>query len=240
MNVAILSFCGTVGKTTLAANLLMPRMPEASLISVESINNSAKDLGMKTDTMRGERFIDLYKKLAVEDNLVIDVGASNVEDFMKGLVNFSDAHDEIGYFIVPTTNGSKEMSETMRTVSVLSDLGIPSEKIYLIFNRVESDVEEEFKPLFNFAKKEKLCVANPDAAVMETEIFDLLSKRKTTLQSVSEDPSDFKAKLKELSKSESVADKKEFDRYSDLRAIRSMSKGVQNNLDCVFEAIFGK
>jgi MinD-like ATPase involved in chromosome partitioning or flagellar assembly len=240
MNVVILNYCGTVGKTTLAANLLMPKMPGATLIAVESINNSTQDLGMDTQTIRGERFIDLYKKLPLMDNAVIDVGASNVEDFIHGLVNYHDAHEDIDYFIVPSTNGTKEMAETVRTIEVLAELGIPAEKIHLVFNRVKSDVEEEFKPLFNYAKQKKKCSANPEAAVIETEIFDLLGKRRTTLQAVKDDPTDFRAKIKELANGTTAEEKKAFDRFADLRAIKGMSKTIDGNLDCVYQAIFGK
>ncbi|MBZ8143267.1 StbB, partial [Rubrivivax gelatinosus] len=49
MKVAVISFSGNVGKTTIARHLLAPRIPGAQLIAVESIN--AED-GEAADALR--------------------------------------------------------------------------------------------------------------------------------------------------------------------------------------------
>lgn len=45
-------------------------------------------------------------------------------------------------------------------ISTLADFGIPAEKIRLVFNRVDSDVTEEFAHVVNFVKKEKNATIN--------------------------------------------------------------------------------
>lgn len=57
MKVAIINFSGNVGKTTIARHLLLPRIKDAELISIESAN-------------------------ALRGNLIVDIGASNVEDLI--------------------------------------------------------------------------------------------------------------------------------------------------------------
>ena len=47
MKVAVINYCGTVGKTTIAAHLLAPRMEQARIYAVETINESAGDLGLE-------------------------------------------------------------------------------------------------------------------------------------------------------------------------------------------------
>ena len=76
--IAVINFSGNVGKSTLARHLLSARMPNAGLVSVETINaDSASD-----NTIRGADFGKLQRDLQLEDGAIVDVGASNVEQFM--------------------------------------------------------------------------------------------------------------------------------------------------------------
>ncbi len=59
---------------------------------------------------------------------------------------------------------------------------------------------EEFGPILNFAKKQKNCIANPDAAIFENELFDMLSVKKITIGDALGDETDYKAKARELGK----------------------------------------
>lgn len=79
MKVALTNYVGK-WKTTLTANLLAPRMPNAPVIAIESINETAAELGVDVEQMRGTAFRQLFKRLMLEDSAIIDVGASNIED----------------------------------------------------------------------------------------------------------------------------------------------------------------
>ena len=140
MKVAVLNYTGTVGKTTIAAHLLSPRMNNAPIFAIETINETAEGLGVDVEKIRGEKFRDLFKKLMMLDDAIIDVGASNVEAFLDGMVKFEDSHLEFDCFIVPVTAGSKEQKETISIIATLADFGIPADKIRVVFNRVEADV----------------------------------------------------------------------------------------------------
>jgi MinD-like ATPase involved in chromosome partitioning or flagellar assembly len=235
MKVAILNYTGTVGKTTIAAHLLAPRMGDAPIYAIESINETAAGLGLDVEKMRGEQFKGLFNKLLKTDNVIIDVGASNVEEFLSGMTRFEESHEEIDYFVVPVTNGTKEIKESISMILALSELGIPAEKIRIIFNRIENDVEEEFQTLINFVKKNKVCLYNLDAAIAENELFDLLAIKKISIGSIINDETDYKAKIKELGKD---GDKKQKDHYADMHVIKSLAKSVNRNLDRAFAAIF--
>ena len=236
MKVAVLNYTGTVGKTTIAAHLLSPRMNNAPIFAIETINETAEGLGVDVEKIRGEKFRDLFKKLMLLDDAIIDVGASNVEAFLDGMVKFEDSHLEFDCFIVPVTAGSKEQKETISIIATLADFGIPADKIRVVFNRVEADVAEEFGPILNFAKKQKNCIANPDAAIFENELFDMLSVKKITIGDALADETDYKAKARELGKD---GDAKMKTHYSDMHVIKSLSKSVNRNLDAVFAALFG-
>ena len=81
--IAVLNFSGNVGKTVVASHLLKPRMPGAKVFSIESINTGADTDGIEVEKMRGKAFGALADELLLADSAIIDVGASNVEDFLK-------------------------------------------------------------------------------------------------------------------------------------------------------------
>ncbi|MVF24224.1 plasmid stability protein StbB [Methylocaldum sp. BRCS4] len=235
MKVAVLNYTGTVGKTTIAAHLLAPRMGDAPIFAIETINETVEGLGLDVEKMRGEQFKGLFNALLKTDNAIIDVGASNVEEFLNGMARFEDSHMEIDCFIVPVTSGTKETKETISMISSLEDFSIPPEKIRIIFNRVETDVEEEFATLIQYAKKHRSCTVNIKAAIAENELFDLLAIKKLSIGTILADETDYKTKIKELGKD---GDKKLRDHYADMHVMKSLAKSVNRNLDTAFEALF--
>ncbi len=236
MKIAILNYTGTVGKTTIAAHLLSPRMTDAEVFAVETINETAEGLGVSVESIRGDKFRDLFKKLLILDDAIIDVGASNIEDFLNGLLRFESSSIEIDLFLVPVTHGTKEQSETIKFVKTLNSIGVPQEKIHIIFNRVNADSEIEFLPIFNFSNREKLCLVHPDASIYENEVFDLASMKRMTIAAILDDENDYKALIKELGKD---GDKKLLSHYSDMHAMKALAKTVSRNLDKVFQVVTG-
>jgi len=51
MKVAVMNFSGNVGKTTVAGHLLKPRMGDAQIFSIESINAGADADGLDVEKM---------------------------------------------------------------------------------------------------------------------------------------------------------------------------------------------
>lgn len=235
MKVAVINYCGTVGKTTIAAHLLAPRMEQARIYAIETINETAGDLGLDIEKMKGDKFGKLYKELLMADNAIVDVGASNVEDFIDRMIKFEESHAEFDYFIVPVTSGGKEQKETLKSIQALAGVGVEPNKIRVVFNRVDTDVADEFAPILGYAKTAKACVANPAAAIYENEVFNLLSAKKTTITAVVQDETDYKALLRGLDKD---ADKKKAAHYADMHAIKGLARGVNRQLDAVFAAVF--
>ena len=63
MKVAVLNYSGSVGKTIVASHLLAPRMNHAPIFAVETTNETAADLGLDIDQLRGEQFGKLFRDL---------------------------------------------------------------------------------------------------------------------------------------------------------------------------------
>lgn len=235
MKVAVVNYCGTVGKTTIAAHLLAPRMDGARIYAIETINETAGDLGLDIEKIKGEKFVKLFKELLIVDKAIIDVGASNAEDFIDRMIKFEESHIEFDYFVVPVTSGGKEQKESLKTIQALASVGVPPEKVRILFNRVDTDVAEEFAPIFGYAKTSKAFVVNSAAAIYENEVFNLLSAKKLTIEAVLSDETDYRALLKTLDRE---ADKKKVAHYSDMHAIKALAKGVDRQLNSVFSALF--
>lgn len=62
MKVAVINYTGTVGKTTICAHLLAPRMINPEFFAIESINETAEGLGMDVSRMKGDKFRDFLKE----------------------------------------------------------------------------------------------------------------------------------------------------------------------------------
>lgn len=231
MKAAVLNYTGTVGKTTIAAHMLAPRM-NAPVIAVESINETASTSGVTVDKIRGDRFKEIFKKMMDVPDAVIDIGASNIEDFLTGMTKFEDSHLEIDYYLIPVTSGTKEQRETMNIIDVLSEFGISADRIRVIFNRVESDAEEEFAPIFSYAKKTGKCTVNPAASIFENELFDMLAIKKMTVSALVADGTDYRAKIRE------ETDAKLRGQYQDMHIMKSLAKSVNRNLDEVYAVTF--
>lgn len=236
MKIAVLNYCGTVGKTTIAAHMLKPRLGDAPVYAIETINETAGDLGIDVEKLKGERYSKLFKDLLAEDAAIIDVGASNVEDFIDRMVKFEDSHEEFDIFLIPVTPGSKEQKETLKTVDALADAGIPADKIKIVFNRVDSDVKEEFPMIGAYATKTKRCTISTKAAIYENELFSMLSTKRVAINKIVDDATDYKAKLKTLDRTKQ---KKEFEHCTDMHVMKSLARGVNRQLDSVYNALFG-
>ena len=233
MKIVVMNYTGTVGKTTIASHLLLPRINNASIIAVESFNESAANIGIKVDQIKGDKFKEIFKKILAMDAPIIDVGASNIENFLNGMDKFNESHEELDFFVIPVTSGTKEQRETISMIMTLKEFGISDNKIRLIFNRVESDVEDEFSILLNYMKKNNMPI-NTNAVIFENELFDDLAIKKMSIRKLLDDPKDYKSLLRENRE----ADQKQREHWADMYGLKCLAKHVDKNLDDCFAELF--
>lgn len=232
--VAVLNFSGNVGKTTVAAHLLAPRMPGAQIFSIESINAGADADGLDVEKMKGKKFGELVDQLMPLDTAIVDVGASNVEDFLKLMQQYHGSHEEFDYFVVPVVKEKKQQSDTVNTIRALQKIGIDRKKIRLVFNMVEVDdsVTSDFAPLFGLAQSEKSFVINESAVIYANEVFERLKALGKSLGEVTSDKTDYRAKLRTETKQED----KDF--AVQMVAVGRLAVTANKNLDDVFRVLF--
>src|ERR1035437_6454266 len=116
-------------KSTVAGHLLKPRLKDAPIFSIESINQGAEADGLDVEVMKGKKFGQLVNELMPLDDAIVDVGASNVEDFLKYMQQQAGSHEEFDYFVVPLVNEKKAQADSVNTIRALSNLGIGQKKI---------------------------------------------------------------------------------------------------------------
>ena len=234
MKVAVLNYSGSVGKTIVASHLLAPRMNHAPIFAVETTNETAADLGLDIDQLRGEQFGKLFRDLLRLHDAIVDVGASNIEDFLSAMTRYEGAYEEIDFFVLPVIGTGKAQRETIKTITALSNLGVASDRIRVLFNRVESDVEEEFLPVLTYAKKTEEFVANPQALIYENEVFELLADARTSIADVLADQTDYRSLLRQADPS----DPGRINHLTNRHALRALAKPVDRQLNTAFAALF--
>ncbi len=229
MKIAVINFSGNVGKSTVAKHLLMPRMNGAEFIAVESIN---ADEGAD-ETVRGKHFGALQEQLLAVEDAVVDIGASNVEDFIKLMRQYRGSHEDFDFFAVPAVKEGKQIKDTIATIEALSAMGVPARKIRVVFNKLEADetVEEAFYPLFAYHDDTRAFTLEPAAVIHYSELYQRLRMHKTTIGELIADDTDYKAKLRD------AKDQAEKARLAAMLSMRRLAFAAQENLDAVFAAV---
>ena len=229
MTVASINFSGNVGKSTVARHLLAPRLNNATVIPVESINSD----GTQDEAIKGKQFGELQEALALMDDAVIDIGASNVEDFINLMKQYKGSHDDFDFFVIPTVSRPKQQRDTISTIDALAEIGVPAKRIRLIFNMVEFDEipERVFSGLFEYHASAKNFTLKPNAVIHVNDIYGKLKVTDKSIKDILLDPTDFKEKIK------TAKDSTEKLHFAQLLSIQRLAAGVSEELDAVFKTL---
>jgi len=234
VKVVVINFCGNVGKTTISGQLLKPRMNNAPIFSVESLNVDATSDGIQVERFKGKKFGELIDGIMLAKDAIIDVGASNVEEFIKFMQQYDSSHEEFDYFLIPVLKERKVQVDTVNTIRALSALGIPRSKIRVVFNKVDADesLKEEFSILFDLSHKEDSFTLVPEAIIHSNEVFEKLKVLGKSLGEINSDETNYRAQLREAS---TEADQ---NRLLRLIAIKRLAVTANRNFDEAFNALF--
>ena len=229
MKVAVINFSGNVGKTTIARHLLAPRIDGVQVIAVESIN---ADDGQAT-ALRGRQFGALQEYLQTVDNVVVDIGASNVEDLLALMRKYRGSHEDFDYFVVPTLPAMKQQQDTIATLAELARMGIPASKIRLIFNQVDDDADLQavFDAVLAFVGQNPVAEPRLRCRLSANELYSRVKGGDVDLGTLAADETDYKALI---AQAKDVAEKVEL---AQRLATRRLARGVVPELDDCFAAL---
>lgn len=230
MRIAVLNHSGNVGKTTVTHHVLAPRLEGAVVISIESINSDGTD----TAALRGSQFDELQDRLMSVSRAVVDVGASNVEDFVTLMNRYDGSHQDYDRFVVPTVAGAKQQVDTISTLQTLQQIGVPREKIRVVFNMVDpkQDLTSAFSRLFEAVGRNGWCALNPNAVIYENPIFEKIKGIGKTIADIRNDPADYLAMNAEAIDSGMPEEQRAHIRR--MVALKRLARRVTSELDVVF------
>jgi hypothetical protein len=229
MKVAVINFSGNVGKTTVARHLLAPRIDGAKVIAIESIN---ADDG-QVDALRGRQFGELQEYLQTVDNVIVDIGASNVEDLLNLMRKYRGSHEDLDYFVIPTVPALKQQQDTTATLAELIRMGVPAAKLKVVFNQVEDDVRiaQMFDSLLAFIEENPPAHASILCRLGANEIYERVKGTDACLADLANDKTDYKALIAQArDTAEKVA-------WAQKLATRRLASGVIPELDECFAAL---
>lgn len=167
MKIAVLNYSGNVGKTTLARDMLYYNLQDYDLVTIESVNSDGKEKVV----IRGEDGDKIYTELLVTDDLILDIGSSNLESYLKNSEVETELISSIDLFVLPVTPEKKQQADTLKTVHDIVALGA-SNNIAVVFNAIDdkTDVEEVFSDLISALKKLKVN-ANPANVIFRHDLY---------------------------------------------------------------------
>ena len=229
MKLAVINFSGNVGKSTVARHLLAPRIPGCQLVAVESIN--ADDGGPMT--IRGRQFAQLQEYLQTVSDLVVDVGASNVEDLLALMRRYSGSHADFDGFVVPTVPARKQQQDTAATLAELARIGVPAQRVRLVFNQIEDDspIETVFDTLLAYCSVSGTVQPRTAACMRYNEVYARVRGTGQSLIERAADTTDYKA---EIAKADSTSEKLAL---AQRLATQRLARGVISELDACFAAL---
>ncbi|MCA3786708.1 MAG: hypothetical protein IOC33_00370 [Burkholderia sp.] len=238
LSFATVNCTGNVGKTTVTRELLAPRLPHMSVRQIESINTD-DSAGPKVEVMIAARFDELHEELMRGRELLVDIGASNVEEYLNRLDSSEGAQEDYACFIVPVEPESKQLKDTIKTINMLADLGVEPERIRVLLNKVElvkSEAREitlrrHFGQLFELHERRGSFVLNEDALVPKNDVFTLAAAAGRTIHDIATDGVDYKAQLIDA---KTGAEK---DRLVKLVSLKRKALSIEPLLDSAFNAL---
>lgn len=236
--VCVLALTGKVGKSTFVNNVLAPRMPDAKIYQLETINLSGK-----TDSeivkMRGQDIVKLQNHLAKVNSAIVDIGASNIEAFLLSLAQQPGAHLDYDYFVIPieaTDKKADAINEFLNLVEILHKQGVEPERIKVLFNKmpVGSTIEYEMRKVFKAHEVEGRFTLNKNAVITDTPAFSALSEVGKSFASMCEDTTNYRSEFR------ATPVEKEVRRLELTKLMRAQNavKPVLVEFDTVFKVLF--
>lgn len=233
--IGVINFSGNVGKSVVANHLLVPRIPGVKLFEVETSNAGAFD-NSDTERFKGKQFEELIEEMAHHDSVIVDIGASNMEDLLKFMNKMAGSHEDFDLFLLPVTPDKKQQIDTIKTINTLSKLGVDANKIRVIFNKVDSDdagdVESIFSSIFAVHFTDKNFTIRPNAVLFDNVVFDRLRTLGKNVSEMAQDLTDY-TEIRRQAKDENARNE-----ANKMLTAQRLARSAQINLDNAYTALF--
>jgi len=235
MKSLIINNSGNVGKSFISREMIYPNLKDDRLIvEIETHNSSSSNFNVDTKKLSGDDFTELNRLFFQYDDLVIDLGASQIEKFFTELKqNDKEVLNEIDLIIIPVIPNVKEIEDTLVLLEQLQKLNLDI-KIEVILNRCRDLKKFDF-----FISEAKALNYNIDTSLQLQDyraISDLEEDKILTTEIIASDK-DFKNLAKEAYKNNN---KRLGNKMSDMYMLKSAAKAIRNDLDRVYALLLTK
>lgn len=225
IKLAIVNNSGNVGKSTIGKALLKPRLAGSEIIKVETINSD----GTNDEKLSAKEFDEIIKRIDDVDCTIIDVGSSNIEQFLVQMNEYQGSHDLIDYFIVPVVKETKQQEDSIQTIQNLMAMGVEKDRFKVVFNQADKDTQiEKQYSIFLADKTCKQIVGKTPVVVYHNNIFNILTKMGMKYDDIYNDERDFRTLIR------AAGTKEEREELSNLRTAKMLMNGFHSDLDLAF------
>ncbi|HAN4372006.1 TPA: transcriptional regulator, partial [Escherichia coli] len=189
LKLAIVNNSGNVGKSTICQTLLKPRLEGSEIIKVETLNTD----GTNDEKLSAKEFDEIIKRIDDSECTIIDVGSSNIEQFLVQMNEYQGSHDLIDYFIVPVVREAKQQIDSIQTITTLMAMGVEQDRFKVIFNLAEKDtpINKQYSVFLADDVCKEIVGENP-VVVYHNNIFNILNKSGLQYDDVYNDNRDFR------------------------------------------------
>ena len=231
LKVVVFSRTGSVGKTILASNFLLPRMKNPRFLSMDDMNSTAAQFNIETDGLDGSGFQDIISSVFVDDNVLIDVGQSCARFFLEGLKSYVGSSEEFDFFIVPFTPVKRHVQEAADSIESLLHAGVDPKKIIPIANQIPTFFRFDELSEFGAYCESRGVQFNADWHVKHHNTLEGFVKHNVSIEATLQDKTDYKEKIKALQKSKKAADLNLMQDYIQKRSLQMVAKSISGEFD---------
>lgn len=233
MITALINISGNVGKSTLTHALVEPRLDDPDIVRIEKLNSGGS---ADVQAIGAHQFKELARQInftTEEDNLIIDMGASEMKDILAKLRTMEGTEQYVDLWILPTVANGKQLEDTARTATILISLGVKPERIVVVPNMVEDvdTLETDFWLVSQHAKKHhyRFC----EVPILQSEAYGAADQLRRSIADLAADnEGDYRDVIRRSEKysQEAIV-------ASDTMYAMGMAKSASKNLTAVWNCI---
>jgi len=242
MKILMIHNSGNVGKSLITREVFYQNFDgdNKMVLEVESRNASSSNFNMEVIRIDFEKpsvLQDLTQYGIIYDDYILDIGSSEIKDFLSAIEKTREILDEFDIIVVPTIKDQKIIPDTKKTMMVIRLLGY-EKKLQVLFNRIAnpSTIEEDFESLFSWAKKEKFNL-DPNLYLADyTESTNDLIKEKKLSSEIMADETDYRTLSIKYHK---YGDREKSRKASNMLLTQRIAKSLNSDAKILFDKFKG-
>lgn len=138
----VINFSGNVGKTVLSQYMLNINMNPDKHFAITSLPYEYQKR-CNEQLVNTKDIPEIFNELSKLDSAIVDVSLASTEFFINYLKENKEFIDYFDFFLVPSLTEYKNVKQTLETIETLKLLGVPINKIKVVFNKFNNEGDLE-------------------------------------------------------------------------------------------------